>query len=399
MKTVKMLNWNVEKGVNPQLAVAWMAKQNADLICQQEVQPGQLGSLADHLGMDGYGATIRPGSTNDNAIFVKKDGPLVFAEEYAHHWAPWHAPANITVRLRNLDGSLSPRHISCVSGHACYWSADIRRTEAQWCSTLAKPGWLAVHFWDWNSYRAGEGSPWEGYTDHAFVTNRTYFEGGRRHTDDRPDRELTAAKYIEMGRYAAAHLDQPDAMGPTAGYRKHHGRPTTLCCVDRGYLSPELAPALVRFTVCDTPHLRRISDHLPLLAEYSFDTLQDILHRRIEVYRPALPQRHTVTTSPDYASATTHLSPDRAERSTTVPDQQKLTDVPQLQRHDKLTGQRRKAFIFVAARAYDDGHSVRDISERCLRSTAFVRTILHEGGVVLRARGSGTRGRDGHPRR
>ncbi|MEW2434311.1 helix-turn-helix domain-containing protein [Streptomyces caniferus] len=74
-------------------------------------------------------------------------------------------------------------------------------------------------------------------------------------------------------------------------------------------------------------------------------------------------------------------------------------DVPQLQRQQRLSGQKRAAFIFVAARAYDDGHSVRDISERCLRSAAFVRTILHEGRVVLRAPGSGARGRDNHPRR
>ncbi|MFF8903220.1 helix-turn-helix domain-containing protein [Streptomyces lydicus] len=74
-------------------------------------------------------------------------------------------------------------------------------------------------------------------------------------------------------------------------------------------------------------------------------------------------------------------------------------DVPRLQRHQKLTGQARKAFIFMAARAYDDDHSVRAIAERCLRSTAFVHTILREGGVVLRKPGSGRRGRDSHPRR
>ncbi|MEV6565924.1 helix-turn-helix domain-containing protein [Streptomyces kronopolitis] len=95
----------------------------------------------------------------------------------------------------------------------------------------------------------------------------------------------------------------------------------------------------------------------------------------------------------------THLSPGCAGRSTTVPDQQKLMDVPQLRKHDKLNGPKRRAFIFVAGRAYEDGHSVRAISERCLRSNAFVRTILHEGGVVLRAPGSGTRGPDGHTRR
>ncbi|MGW2027876.1 helix-turn-helix domain-containing protein [Streptomyces decoyicus] len=82
-----------------------------------------------------------------------------------------------------------------------------------------------------------------------------------------------------------------------------------------------------------------------------------------------------------------------------MPEQKKLMDVPQLPKHIKLTGQPRKAFTFVVVRAYDDDHSVRAISERCLRSAAFIRTILREGGVVLRTPGSGARGRDAHPRR
>ncbi|MFJ5804260.1 helix-turn-helix domain-containing protein [Streptomyces decoyicus] len=73
-------------------------------------------------------------------------------------------------------------------------------------------------------------------------------------------------------------------------------------------------------------------------------------------------------------------------------------DVPQLPKRYRLSGQERTAFILVASRAYVDKHSVRAIAEHCLRSHAFVHNILHEGGVVLRAPGSGTRGRDGHPR-
>ncbi|WP_411145871.1 hypothetical protein [Streptomyces sp. x-80] len=286
-KTITAVNWNVEKGLNWEEATDWIRGQAPDILFQQEVQPGQLDVQCERLGMDGYLAVHRPGSTNDNAIFLKPDGPLAFDEEYQQNWAPWHAPANIAIRLRDRDGSLSPRPISCVSGHACYWSADHRLTEAQWCSTLAKPGWLAIHFWDWNSYRIGEGGPWEGYEDHAFVANRTYFDNGRRHTDDRPDREMLAAGYIEMARHAADHLGQTGAMNASSGYRDHPGRPPgTRYCIDRGYLSAELAPALTRFTVCDTPELRRMSDHLPLRTELDVAALRTILHRPTAMYLP-----------------------------------------------------------------------------------------------------------------
>ncbi|MGW9046793.1 helix-turn-helix domain-containing protein [Streptomyces lydicus] len=72
--------------------------------------------------------------------------------------------------------------------------------------------------------------------------------------------------------------------------------------------------------------------------------------------------------------------------------------MPQLPRHERLTGSKRKAFQFVVARAYEDESSIRAISERCLRSASFVRTILREAGVTLRAPGSGSRGRDNHRR-
>jgi len=285
--TITALNWNLEKGINWEQGAAWIGEQDPDILFQQEVQPGQLSDQAERVGMDGYIAVRRPGSNNDNAIFLKRGGPLVFVEEYAQDWAPWHAPANIAVKFRDANGTLSPRQISCVSGHACYWNPEYRLTEAKWCSTLAKPGWLAIHFWDWNSYRIGEGGPWEGYDDHAFVANRTYDEGGRRHTDDRPDREMLTTGYVEMARHAAQHLDQPDAMNASSGYREHPGRPPgPRYCIDRGYLSAELAPALTGFTVCDTPHLRQLSDHLPLRAEFDATALRAVLHRPAAMYQP-----------------------------------------------------------------------------------------------------------------
>lgn len=284
------LAWNVEKGVNQGPATAWIRGLQPDIFFMQEVQPGQLGNLVDQLGMDGYVAAHRPGSNNDNAIFLKRGGPLTFVEEFAQEWAPWHAPANIAVKLKDPDGTVSPRQISCVSGHASYFSSAMRLVEAQWCTTLAKPGWLSLHFWDWNSYRAGTVIDWEQYADRAFFAARTYSEGGQRLTDDRPDRELTAAGYIEIARWAAEHLGQAHAMDVSTGYRPHPGRPkdSPRHCIDRGYLSPELAPALTSFTVCDTPALRDISDHLPLLATFDTDALRAVLHRPTQSYEPTV---------------------------------------------------------------------------------------------------------------
>ncbi|MFD8947643.1 hypothetical protein ACFV0B_02125 [Streptomyces xanthophaeus] len=287
MKPITVVNWNLEKGINLRSGARWVREQRPDLFFQQEVQPDQLAELEELLDMDGHIAVPRPGSSNDNAIFVRRGGPLVCTEEYPQAWAPWHAPANIAVRLRGADGTLSPRQISCVSMHTCYWSPEHRLTEARWCTTLAKPGWLAMCFGDWNSYRVGTEHAWDPYADRAFVANRTYEEAGQRHTDVRPDRELLAAGYVEIARHAAEHLGRPDAMNATAGYRDHPGRPSGPgYCIDRGYLSAELASALAEFSVCDTPDLRRMSDHLPLVAAFDAAELRMILHRKAEVYVP-----------------------------------------------------------------------------------------------------------------
>lgn len=286
---VTMLNWNLEKGINWREGADWVRGQHPDVVFLQEVQPGQLRRIGRRLGMKGYLASHRPASTNDNAIFIRRGGPFAVVAEYPQEWAPWHAPANIAVRLRLPGGGLSDRQISLVSGHGCYWSPEYRLAEAKWCSTLAKPGWLAVHFWDWNSYRVGEGGPWEGYEDTAFYVNRTSLnDAGVRVTNDRPDREMTDAGYVEMARYAAAELGLPEAMRPSSGYRTHPGRPTDIppYCIDRGYLTAELAGALTHYEVRDTPELRAMSDHLPLVAAFDHAQLSAILHRPAEVYTP-----------------------------------------------------------------------------------------------------------------
>lgn len=290
-RTLKVISWNVEKGVNLLHAAEWVRAEAPNILCQQEVQPDQVKKVADALGMDAYPApATHRASTNLNVIFVRPDSPLTVVEEYAQDWAPWHAPANIAVKYRDPDGSLSPRQLSVVGGHLCNWSPDIRLIEAQWFQTLAKPGWLALAMCDWNSYRAGDGptpEQWATYTDHAFRANRTYLLDGVRRSDDRPDRQLLEAGYVEMARYAAESLGQPEAMRPASGYREQPGRPPgSAYNVDRGYLTAELRLALRGFEIRDTSELRRYSDHLPGIALFDADTLRAILHTPAAVYRP-----------------------------------------------------------------------------------------------------------------
>lgn len=289
-KTLTMVNLNVEKGINWRQAADWIRDQAPDILFMQEVQPGQLRRIGRRLGMKGYLAAPRPGSSNDNAIYVKKRGRVVVVAEHKQASAPWHAPANIAVKLRGADGRLSDRRISLVCWHGCYWSPEHRLSEAKWCSTLAKPGWLSIHFGDWNSYRIGEGGPWDGYEDKAYYVNRTYIDGnGERRNDDRPDREMLDAGYVEAARYAATQLGLADAMKGTAGHRNYPGRPDAPpYCIDRGYLTDELAPALVHFEVCDTPDLRDMSDHLPLVAIFDYEVLSAILGTSTEIYTPTI---------------------------------------------------------------------------------------------------------------
>lgn len=273
--TLTIVSWNVAQGKHALAAAELVASWNPDVFCQQEVQPDQVGELADVLGMDAYPAAPTKGSRNNNVIFLKRDGPLAFDEDHPQGWAAWHAPANITVRYRDPDGKLSPRTLSLVCEHSCYWSAAIRLREAEWYHTLAKPGWMTIGIGDYNSYRKGSGpttEEWEQYTDRAFYANRTYVTAdGIRRSDDRPDREMLDAGYSELARVAVERLgvSPKKAMKPASGYRQWPGRPpNTAHGVDRGYHTSNLDDALKGFTVRVTKKTRRMSDHSPLIARY-----------------------------------------------------------------------------------------------------------------------------------
>lgn len=283
---IRLLSWNVRKGTYVKQACAWIGERMPDVVMWQEFQRADRARIEDWLGMEAHLAPPLPGSSNDNAILLRPGGPLAVTAEYEHRWAPWHAPANIEVRLHGADGILSRRGLCLVSKHDCYWSALVRQIEADWLTTLAKPGRLALVMGDWNGFPAGTGIDWESVEDRAFYVNRTHLDGdGVRRTDDRADRTVADAGFTDPAGWAADRLGQPRALAPTAGYGPDKARQAGPTRIDRAAMSAELAPAVTRFTVGDRaehPELDWISDHRPLELVLDRHTLHTIMNRAPE---------------------------------------------------------------------------------------------------------------------
>ncbi|MCG3038996.1 endonuclease/exonuclease/phosphatase family protein [Streptomyces sp. S1A] len=265
---VRFLSWNVRKGTYVKQACEWIDERMPDVVMWQEFQRADRARIEDWLGMETYLAPPLPGSSNDNAILVRPGGPLAVTAEYEHRWAPWHAPANIEVRLHGDGGALSRHGLFLVSKHDCYWSALPRQIEADWLTTLAKPGRLALIMGDWSGFPAGTDIDWKAVEDRAFYVNHTYLDGnGIRRTDDRADRTTTDAEFVDPARWAADRLGQPRALDPTTGYGPDKIRQAGPTRTDRAAMSAELAAAITRFAVGDPvehPELDWISDHRPL---------------------------------------------------------------------------------------------------------------------------------------
>ncbi|MFE5842044.1 endonuclease/exonuclease/phosphatase family protein [Streptomyces niveus] len=299
--TLTFVGWNVEHGKRGREAAEMVASWEPDVFCMQEAQPDQIDTLAGILSMDAYPAAETEAGTHTNVIFLKRGGPLVFDRDHQQGWAAWHAPANVTVRLRNPDGALSPRILSLVSEHSCYWSADRRLREAEWYHTLAKPDWMTIAIGDWNSYRNGGGptnEEWKQYADRAFWTNRTYRrQDGTRVSDDRPDREMLDAGYAEAARLAVElGASREEALKPASGYREQLGRPRGAAYnVDRAYLTRNLRRTVRAFGVHDTHETRPVSDHAPQILTVDTLELVALMHTPLGT---ALPSAHRLAYVP-----------------------------------------------------------------------------------------------------
>ncbi|MFH0246126.1 endonuclease/exonuclease/phosphatase family protein [Streptomyces sp. HK10] len=283
---VRILSWNIEHGRAVKEARRWISRLSAepDVVCVQELRPGDEELLQEPWGT-GYVAEPRPGSSHANAIFVREDGDAAFVvtDAFDHPAVLGHAPANVAVRLRGPDGSLSDRALSLFCIHASFNSPATRLIEAEFLNRFAQPGWLTVVMGDFNDAPAGTVVDWDEVTDRAFYAHRTYpLAGGERPTDDRADRTLRAAGYIDPAAWAAEHLRlEKDPLAPTAGYR----RPDQggLRRVDRAYVTGPLAPAICGYWVGDRiedPELEDISDHLPVMLELDRTELSRLMSNR-----------------------------------------------------------------------------------------------------------------------
>ncbi|WP_435059065.1 endonuclease/exonuclease/phosphatase family protein [Streptomyces sp. bgisy060] len=286
MTALRVLVWNVMKGEHLAKAGAYVAAVRPDVWLAQEILPRHVAPFELATDMRCYPAAPATTSPNDNAIFVRPGGRFEVAEEYAHPDGAWHPPANLAVRDAACREEPGGRRVSLVSHHLCYFSADRRLAEAAWCTTLAKPGWLAIIGGDWNSYPSDAGpaaSLWASLLadgnpsrDRALYVNRTFEERGTRHTDDRPDRLLRAAGFVDAARYARDELGQDLAMDPTTGHGdldRQGGR----WRIDRVYVSQELAPAITDVQVGDASTVGALSDHLPVLLTLDSDKVRALV--------------------------------------------------------------------------------------------------------------------------
>ncbi|MFG2835987.1 endonuclease/exonuclease/phosphatase family protein [Streptomyces zaomyceticus] len=286
MTELRLLVWNVMKGEHLAEAGAYVAAVRPDVWLAQEILPRHVVPFELATDMRCYPAAAATTSPNDNAIFIRPGSWFEAAEEYKHPDGAWHPPANLAVRDATYRDEPGARRISLVSHHLCYFSADRRLSEAEWCTTLAKPAWLAIIGGDWNSYPSGAGpapSLWASLLeddnpsrDRALYVNRTYEESGTRHTDDRPDRLLRAAGFVDAARYARDELGQDLAMDPTTG----HGdleRQGGQWRIDRVYVSRELAPAITDVQIGDASTVGALSDHLPVLLTLDTDKARALL--------------------------------------------------------------------------------------------------------------------------
>ncbi|GHC88316.1 hypothetical protein [Streptomyces flavofungini] len=281
---IRLLSWNVSTDSHIVEACAWIAQQHPDAVLWQGLHPDDLLRVQKLLHMHGYPAIPLPGSPHSNAIFVHDDGLFAVEDEYEHGWAPWHAPANIAVRLRGAGGELSERVLSLVSKHDCSWSATVRSIEADWYTTFAAPGYLLIGMGDWNGMPTeARLIDWRNVKDKAFMVNRTYIaEDGTRRTDDRADRILTAAGFIDAARHVAHELGQHSAQRATAGYGQAGTRQAGPQRIDRTVLSVELGASIKAYTVGDPDpdtdqHLETLSGHRPQQLVLYLDRLQNTM--------------------------------------------------------------------------------------------------------------------------
>ncbi len=274
---VRLLTMNLEHDGGPDVggrpprlwhqANELISSRRPDLILRQEMTHSRdshyrrLHAAERALGMRGFLGTAGLGR-NPTGMLVREETFEVH-QHVTHQVHPWRTPPTHTVlRLRDVPGV----DIIAVSWHLAFNSPRSRERETDEILAFAdkiNQGAAFVGGGDCNEAPnpKGETEPpidWDKVTDRLHMAHRTNHDPatGRRVACTYLDDTLTAAGLCDAARHAARSLNQPGALGATAGHAKpRQGGP---CRIDRIYLDPWLVEAVVDVTVLDTTG---VSDH------------------------------------------------------------------------------------------------------------------------------------------
>ncbi|MEV7465368.1 endonuclease/exonuclease/phosphatase family protein [Streptomyces kronopolitis] len=302
--TDRIIIWNLEHDggpdINGQPPRRWheahelINSRRPDLLLRQEMTHSRdnhhrrLHAAERALGMRGFLGTAGLGR-NPTGLFVR-EATFEVHQHVTHQVHPWRTPPTHTVlRLRDAPEV----DIIAVSWHLAFNSPRGREREADEILAFAdkiNQGAAFIGGGDCNEAPnpQGESEPpigWEKVTDRLHMAHRTNHDPatGRRVACTYLDDSLTAAGLCDPARHAARTLNQPGALGATAGHAKpRQGGP---CRIDRIYLDPCLVEAVVDVTVLDTTG---ISDHHAVEVVLSRPRMAEAL-RMIAERRPSRP--------------------------------------------------------------------------------------------------------------
>ena len=278
-----------------------LAGLRPDIVLRQEVRGpdgtdtsarAELHDEAEQLGLEI--GVLAPGtreSPNATAVLINPDLVEVL-EPYTHVTGMWHPIANPVVRLRGTS-----RPLGLASMHLCSWDTDWREREARRLLILADKGRSAIIGGDTNSYphtpvERHALPDWTTVADPGHVQRRTVRDTtGRLVSHTRPDGILAGvspagtAPYVELGIYAATNgLGQPaaevhrhEALTPTASLWPRDPDQGPRQRIDRLYCTPDLAPALRRVWVDDSPAWSDSSAHAIVGADFELEALRHLL--------------------------------------------------------------------------------------------------------------------------
>ncbi|MFJ9523129.1 endonuclease/exonuclease/phosphatase family protein [Kitasatospora sp. NPDC101801] len=182
----------------------------------------------------------------------------------------WHGPTAVEVRLAGTAPDAATLVLGSV--HLSSRSPHTREVEADMITGWMEGRRAVLVTGDMNSYSAqDEGLPnFDTVIDRPFTAHRT-LDGRTPHTV--PDEILRRAGLVDLARYAAEQLGQPEALAPTGSMRRPDQGGGQR--IDRAYLNERLAPALRSFEVHTDLSL---SDHSLLVMTFDRQELTERLN-------------------------------------------------------------------------------------------------------------------------